>query len=33
MGNVKVVFSENLVVNMSVCKIMLEEKYCKSMIF
>ena len=29
MGNVKVGFSENLVVNISVCKIMLEEKYCK----
>ena len=33
MGNVKVWFSENLVVNISVRKIMLEEKYCKSMIF
>ena len=33
MGNVKVGFSENLVVNISVRKIMLEEKYCKSMIF
>ena len=32
MGNVKVGFSENLV-NISVRKIMLEEKYCKSMIF
>ena len=33
MGNVKVGFSENLVVNISVRKIMLEEKYWKSMIF
>ena len=29
MGNVKAGFSENLVVNISVRKIMLEEKYCK----
>ena len=33
MGSVKVGFSENLVVNISVRKIVLEEKYCKSMIF
>ena len=33
MGSVKVGFSETLVVNISVRKIMLEEKYRKSMIF